>query len=84
MFPNVLLYEPHIALFVDNNDPFVFYRKIASLAEMSLKKMGKLYFECNEFNAIELQSLISKMKFTNVQIHSDVHGKNRILSAEKD
>ena len=46
---NVLDYEPHLALFVEDNDPLIFYRKIAELALQSLKPNGLLFFEINQY-----------------------------------
>ncbi|MCB0509877.1 MAG: peptide chain release factor N(5)-glutamine methyltransferase [Bacteroidetes bacterium] len=81
MHPNVLDYEPHLALFVQNSEALIFYEKIASFALKHLHKNGILYLECNEFNALDLQELIKKIGFSKIELKQDLQGKNRMLKA---
>lgn len=84
MEPNVLDYEPHEALFVDDDTPLVFYEKICSLAATALKEGGRLYFEINPRHAAELKRLIGSSCFSDVTIIKDTHGKDRFASAIKE
>lgn len=81
MHSNVLDFEPHLALFVENDDPLIFYRKIANFALKHLNLNGVLYFECNEFNALDLAELMKKMGFTKLELKQDLQAKNRMLKA---
>lgn len=78
---NVLAHEPHSALFVSDNNPLLFYRKIAQLAKKHLTKNGKLYFEINEAFGDEVVQLLESIGFNNVRLLKDVYGKNRMMSA---
>ena len=78
---NVLMYEPHTALFVENKQPLIFYEKIAQFAKSHLKDGGHLYFELNEYNAPRVQDLLETLGFKDIQIHIDLMGKQRMLSA---
>lgn len=84
MSDNVLKYEPHLALFVPDEDPLLFYRKIGEYASRHLNSGGKLYFELNEFYAEATKELISSMGFKDVDVLNDLTGKPRILSATID
>lgn len=79
MQDNVLEYEPEIALFVSDEDPLLFYRKIAELALNGLRSKGQLFFEINEFLAEDTVSLLLNMKFKNVEVRKDIYGKSRML-----
>ncbi|MGY6521853.1 MAG: peptide chain release factor N(5)-glutamine methyltransferase [Mongoliitalea sp.] len=81
MQPNVLAHEPHLALFVYDEDPLLFYRVIAQKAKNSLKSGGKLYFEINEALGKETAELLSKEGYQQIQIHQDLNGKERMISA---
>jgi release factor glutamine methyltransferase len=81
MQKNVLDFEPHQALFVSNEDPLVFYRKIGEFALTHLKPSGQLYFELNEFYADATKELIESLGFKNVEIIQDLSEKNRMLKA---
>ena len=83
MAPNVLEHEPHLALFVENNNPLVFYQAIVALSKQALKKQGLLYFEINEYLGEETKALFSSDDFENVQLKTDVFGKNRMMRASK-
>ena len=76
MKPNVLAYEPASALFVPDNDPLKFYRRIAEL------KMGKyLFFEINEAYPQELADMLKELGYEDIQITNDIYGKPRIIEA---
>jgi len=79
MSDNVLEYEPYLALFVENDDPLVFYRKIILLAKKVLHSGGKIYCELNENYAKETASLFDEDIFDIPEILKDIHGKNRFL-----
>jgi len=81
--PNVLEYEPHLALFVEDDDALLFYRKIAQLALKSLTPNGKLYFEINQYLGIETLELIKSFGFKNVVLHKDIYGNDRMISGER-
>lgn len=83
MSSNVLAYEPHLALFVENHDPLIFYRRIAELAFRHLKIGGILYFEIHERFGKEMIKLVEDIGFTNVLIKKDLQGKDRMLQAQK-
>ena len=81
MEPNVLDYEPHEALFVKDDDPLVFYQRIAELAEKALVAGGKLYLEINPLFATEIKDLLTGRGFRDVRIIKDIHGKDRFAAA---
>lgn len=81
--PNVLEYEPHLALFVEDNDALLFYRKITELAKNHLAENGKLYFEINQYLGKETVALVESYGFKNVQLIKDIYGNDRMISAEK-
>ena len=78
---NVLLHEPHTALFVPDNDPLVFYRAIAGYAIHALKPGGRLYFEINPLFADDMRRLLSA--FDDVTITRDSQGRLRFASATR-
>ncbi|MFN4079334.1 MAG: peptide chain release factor N(5)-glutamine methyltransferase [Saprospiraceae bacterium] len=73
------LYEPHLALFTDDEDPLFFYRVIARLARAKLKPGGLLLFECNEFNAPEALALVQSEGYADAILTRDLSGAWRIL-----
>lgn len=78
---NVLDYEPHLALFVPDEDALLFYRKIATLAKKNLTVEGKLFFEINQYLAKEMKAMVEELGFKNVQIFKDCYGNDRMLQA---
>ncbi|MEO8796210.1 MAG: peptide chain release factor N(5)-glutamine methyltransferase, partial [Daejeonella sp.] len=84
MHQNVLEHEPHLALFVDDNDPLIFYKAITKFASAHLKKDGVLYLEINENLGGETVSLLKGFGFKNVELRKDLPGKDRMIRAEKD
>lgn len=81
MDKNVLDYEPHIALFVPDDDPLVFYRRIAEIGRSVLKPGGGMYLEINPRHSEELRKLMEKEGMEEVEIVRDIHGKDRFLKA---
>lgn len=77
--PNVLEYEPHLALFVSDDDPLLFYRKIAQLAKKSLLPNGQLYFEINQYLGKETVELLLDLNFTEIQLLKDFYGNDRMV-----
>lgn len=80
MEKNVLDYEPHEAIFVRDDNPLVFYSRIADIALKSLKLNGKLYFEINPLTSLELQNLLKAKGFADITVRKDSFGKDRFLS----
>jgi len=80
---NVLEHEPHLALFVDDNDALLFYRKIAALARTNLKENGKLYFEINQYLGKEMIGLLTSMGFVDVELRKDIYGNDRMICGSK-
>ena len=81
--PNVLEYEPHLALFVDDIDPLLFYRKIAELANKNLNPNGKLYFEINQYLGNETVELVESFGFKNVKLIKDIYGNDRMIEGTR-
>jgi release factor glutamine methyltransferase len=81
MRPNVTSYEPHLALFVPNEDPLLFYRKIALQAKRLLRPGGFLYFEINEQYGHPLTLCLKQQGFQSVSVLQDIFGKERFLKA---
>ncbi len=79
---NVLEHEPHLALFVEDNNPLIFYKAIAHNAlNLLRKKNGFLYFEINEALGIELVTLLKTMGYEDVQFRKDLNNKDRMIRA---
>jgi release factor glutamine methyltransferase len=76
---NVLDYEPHLALFVDDNDALIFYRKIAALAKNSLLENGQLFFEINQYLGKEMTDLLERMNFKNIELKKDIYDNDRMM-----
>ena len=81
MRPNVLDYEPHTALFVPDDDPLLFYRKIAQTALRTLRPGGALYFEINAALGGETQKLITDIGYRQVELLRDMQQRDRIIAA---
>lgn len=78
---NVLAFEPHVALFVPDEDPLVFYRAISSRAGNAMNPGGLLAFEINERFGNEVRALLIEDGWKNVDIRSDASGKPRVVTA---
>lgn len=76
---NVLDYEPHLALFVDDNDALIFYRKIAALAKNSLLENGQLFFEINQYLGKEMTDLLETMDFKKIELKKDIYDNDRMM-----
>ncbi len=83
MLPNVLEYEPHLALFTPHNHPLFYYDKIIELSRTFLKSGGCLYLEINPVHATALATLIKANHFDYIEIRNDIFGKKRMLKALK-
>lgn len=80
---NVKAFEPHLALFVSNDDPLKFYRSIVRLAKTILRKGGKLYFEINQYLGPETMALLKAHNFSEIEMRKDIFGNDRMLKAVK-
>ena len=78
---NVLKNEPHLALFVEDNNPLIFYSKIAELSKSHLTKNGTLFFEINQYLGKETVELIKLKGFNKIQLKKDIFGHDRIIIA---
>lgn len=79
MHDNVLKHEPHLALFVEDRDPLLFYRVISKLAARALNTNGKLYFEINEALGKGTCDLLRQAGFKEVELRKDIFGKDRMV-----
>lgn len=79
---NVLDNEPHLALFVEDHDALIFYRKIAELAQKNLSNSGQLYFEINQYLGKEMDSLLEELNFKNIELRKDIYGNDRMMRVE--
>ena len=70
-----------MALFVESEDPLLFYRVIATQALQKLSSGGALFFECNEFNALEVNEMLQQLGFRDVQLAQDLSGADRMAFA---
>lgn len=78
---NVLDYEPHLALFVEDTDALLFYRKIAQLAKEKLSENGQLFFEINQYLGKETIELLQALGFQNIDLKKDIYGNDRMIMA---
>ncbi len=81
MHENVLMHEPHLALFVSNDNPLVFYEAIADLGIRNLKPDGSLYFEINEYLSTETVDMLRVKGFNSIILKKDMQGKERMIRA---
>ncbi|WNW02416.1 peptide chain release factor N(5)-glutamine methyltransferase [Tenacibaculum sp. HL-MS23] len=78
---NVLENEPHLALFVDDNNPLIFYDKIADLAKLHLSENGLLFFEINQYLGKETVKMLKDKGFNNIELKKDFSGNDRMIKA---
>jgi len=78
---NVLQNEPHLALFVEDHTPLIFYAKIADLAKQCLTKEGILFFEINQYLGKETIEMLEQKGFKNIALKKDVFGNDRMIQA---
>ena len=83
MEANVLQYEPQGALFVPDDDPLLFYRAIARMAQQALQVDGWLYFEMNPSYAEELHQMLHEMGYRAIEVRNDQFGKQRMIRAQR-
>ncbi len=83
MKANVLEHEPHIALFVEDDNPLLFYKAVVGFAAVNLKPGGSLYFEINEAFASDVKLMLEDNSYNNVSVYKDINGKDRMVSALK-
>ncbi|WP_422348230.1 peptide chain release factor N(5)-glutamine methyltransferase [Flagellimonas sp.] len=79
---NVKKYEPHVALFVQDEDPLLFYKTITQFAISHLGKKGKLYFEINQYLGKETQALLEAHNFLEIELRKDIFGNDRMLKGQ--
>lgn len=82
ILPNVLNHEPHLALFVPNETPLLFYDVIALFAKLNLKPKGMLYFEIHKDAGESCMELLSNLGFTNIELRKDISGNDRMIRAQ--
>lgn len=83
MEPNVLDWEPELALFVPDDDPLLFYRRIASLGQKLLIPGGRLYFEINQSYGTEMVRLLEMNHYHNIRVIKDLFENDRIVTANR-
>jgi release factor glutamine methyltransferase len=82
MLPNVLEYEPHVALFAPEDDPLIFYKQIAAFGSKCLKDGGRVFFEINEAFPEELANILKQNGYQDITPRRDINGKWRMVSAQ--
>lgn len=80
---NVLAFEPHLALFVPDDDALIFYERIADFALEKLFENGVLYFEINQYLGEETVAMLQKKGFKEIELRKDINGNNRMVKAIK-
>lgn len=83
MNKNVLDFEPHLALFVPDNDPLLFYRAILKFAQRNLTDEGTVYFEINEQYGTEMIQLFEQFNYRQIELREDLNGKARMIKGIK-
>ena len=81
--PNVLDNEPHLALFVNDENPLLFYKAITNFAVHNLKPKGELFFEINQYLGNETQQLLVDANFEDVELVKDLNGNDRMLKGSR-
>ena len=79
---NVLNFEPELALFVPNDNPLLFYKRIMEISLLLLNGNGYLYLEIHENFALEISSLLKENGFINIELRKDLQGKPRMIKAK--
>jgi release factor glutamine methyltransferase len=79
MHRNIIDFEPHIALFVPDDDPLVYYRHLLDISHSALKQGGKVYFEINEAMGSDLEKMMNGYGFSEIKVINDINGKERII-----
>ena len=81
---NVLNHEPHLALFVEDNNPLQFYKAITEFTVNNLKDNGLLFFEINQYLGKEMIQLLEDYHFDDIELKTDIFGNNRMLKGIKN
>ena len=81
MHKNILDNEPELALFVDDNQPLLYYNRIADQARRYLNNAGSLYFEVNEIFGNDVVEMLSLKGFVNIELKKDINEKDRMVKA---
>lgn len=76
---NVLAHEPHLALFVEDQNALIFYDKIANLSQRHLNPNGQLYFEINQYLGKEMVQLLEQKGFSAVELRKDIYDNDRMI-----
>ena len=79
---NVLNFEPEISLFVENENPIIFYEAIVKYAKSNLSENGFLFFEIHPDFSAEISDLLKLKGFINIELRKDLQGKNRMIKAQ--
>lgn len=83
MRTNVLDFEPHLALFIEESEPLLFYKRIADIGLAHLTEGGYLFFEINELFGNEICHMLTEKSYVNVTLYQDIYGKDRMIMAQK-
>jgi len=83
MKSNVVNNEPHIALFVENEDPLIFYKAITKYAVDNLTTKGYLFFEINEYLGKPMTQLLKSFNFNGIELKQDIFKKDRMIKGTK-
>ena len=81
MQKQIIDFEPNIALFVEDEEPLIFYEKIAKFAQQHLQKNGFLFFEINRQFGREIISLLKNLNFSEIELKKDSFGNDRMIKA---
>ena len=81
MHSTVLKYEPHLAIFIPQDNPLLFYEKIADIGHILLSKKACLYFEINALYGNEICRMLEAKGYSNIELHRDISEKDRMISA---
>lgn len=79
---NVLMYEPHMALFVTDEEPLLYYKAIVKLASNNLTSNGLIYMEINQYLGKEVRKLMQEYSFTEIEIRKDIFGNDRMIKGK--
>lgn len=83
MAQNVVDFDPHLALFVPDSDPLIFYREIAVKSFPILQSNGMLFFEIHELSGSEVVKLLKEIGYKSIELRKDLQGKDRMIKALK-
>lgn len=83
MSAHVIEHEPLMALFVDDQDPIIFYKELIKFANLKLVKGGYLFLELHELYGEEVKEYLELFEFEHIEIRKDLQGKSRMLKAQK-